>query len=84
MELHSIGNLRMMEVIDIKTGSKLGYIKDLLVDCNQYKIISLIVPTEKNSWFGKNDDIEIKWDDIVKIGKDVILVNINNSENDDK
>ncbi|WMJ82119.1 YlmC/YmxH family sporulation protein [Clostridium sp. MB40-C1] len=78
MELYSIGNLKLMEVIDINTGSKIGYIRDLKIDCNDHKVISMIIPAEKISWFGKNDYIEIPWDKIVKIGVDVILVNENN------
>lgn len=76
MQLYSINNLKPMEVIDINTGSRLGYIRDLVVDCDEYKIISLIIPREKTSWFSKKNDIEIKWEDIVKIGTDVILVKI--------
>lgn len=74
-ELHSINNLKMMEVIDIDSGTKLGYIKDIKIDCEENRIISLIIPIQKNSWFDKNDFIEITWDNIRKIGNDVILVN---------
>ncbi|MCY6484027.1 YlmC/YmxH family sporulation protein [Clostridium aestuarii] len=74
MELYSINNLKSMEVIDINTGSKLGFIRDLKVDCENYRIISLIIPTEKSSWFDKNDYMEVMWDEIIRIGIDVILV----------
>lgn len=73
--MYSISSLKSMEVIDMKVGCRLGYIKDLEVDCMQYKIISIIVPSVKNSWFSKNNDIKIPWKNIVKIGVDVILVN---------
>lgn len=75
MDFYSINNLKLMEVIDINTGSKIGYIRDLKVDCNEYKIISIIIPTETTSWFSKNSYIEISWEKIVKVGVDVILVN---------
>lgn len=77
MELYSINNLKDMEVIDINTGCKLGYIRDLNIDCDTYKIISIIVPKDKNSWFSKNNYIEIPWQKISKIGVDVILVDGN-------
>ena len=80
MDFYSINNLKIMEVIDINTGCKLEYIKDLVVDCDDCKIISLIIPKEKDSFFGKDENIEIRWEDIIKIGVDVILVSI--SEND--
>jgi YlmC/YmxH family sporulation protein len=72
--LYSIDNLRSMEVIDIDTGSKLGFIKDLKIDCEEYKIRSILLPNQKASWFSKNDSLEIPWTNVIKIGLDVILV----------
>lgn len=74
LELHSINAMRNMEVIDISTGAKIGFIKDFKIDCDENKILSLILPGEIKSWFGKEDMKEILWEDIVKIGTDVILV----------
>jgi len=75
IELHSLNAMRNMEVIDILTGTKIGFIKDFKINCDDNKIISLILPGEIKSWFGKEDEKEILWKDIIKIGKDVILVN---------
>lgn len=72
--MYAIGNLRAMEVIDITTGAKLGYIKDFKIDCNEYKILSILLPNQKVSWFSKNDSLEIPWEKVVKVGIDVILV----------
>ena len=80
LELHSLNAMRSMEVIDIDTGSKMGFIKDFKIDCNTNKIISLILPGEIKSWFGKEEEIEILWKDIIKIGSDVILVKKNTNE----
>jgi YlmC/YmxH family sporulation protein len=85
VSMYSIGNIRSMEVIDITTGSKLGFIKDLKVDCEEYKILSILMPNQKISWFSKNDSIEIPWSRVKKIGIDVILIDgsglpINNRE----
>ncbi|MCM0648749.1 YlmC/YmxH family sporulation protein [Clostridium swellfunianum] len=74
LSMYSIGNIRSMEVIDLSTGAKLGFIKDLKVDCDQYKILSILLPNQKISWFSKNDSIEIPWSKVTKIGIDVILV----------
>jgi YlmC/YmxH family sporulation protein len=63
-----------MEVIDILTGTKIGFIKDFKIDCNENKIVSLILPGEIKTWFAKEDETEILWKDIIKIGRDVILV----------
>lgn len=82
--LYSIGNLRSMEVIDTSTGAKLGYIKDLKIDCNEYKIISIILPDQKVSWFGKSEGIEIPWEKVTKIGIDVVLIDGSDLNLDDK
>jgi YlmC/YmxH family sporulation protein len=74
--MYAIGNLKTMEVIDISTGSKLGYVKDFIIDCTDYKILSILLPSQKISWFGKNDNMEIPWSKVVKIGIDVILVTV--------
>jgi YlmC/YmxH family sporulation protein len=72
--MYSINNIRMMEVIDLSTGAKLGYIKDIKIDCDEQKIVSVLIPVQKNSWFGKFDNIEIPWHKVRKVGIDVILV----------
>jgi YlmC/YmxH family sporulation protein len=72
--MYAINNLRQMEIIDINSGSKMGYIKDLRVDCEDYRIVSILLPTQKSSWFNKNNSIEIPWEKVKKIGVDVILV----------
>jgi YlmC/YmxH family sporulation protein len=82
--MFSINNLRQMEIIDINSGSKMGYIKDLRIDCEDYRIISILLPSIKSSWFNKNNSIEIAWEKVKKIGVDVILVDGSeiNMEND--
>lgn len=75
--MFSINNLKVMEVIDINTGEKLGYIKDFKIECDEFKIISILIPSKENSWFSKNDDIEIPWENIKKVGVDVILIDSN-------
>ena len=80
LELHSLNAMRNMEVIDILTGTKIGFIRDFKINCDDNKIISLILPGEIKTWFGKDDEKEILWKDIIKIGTDVILVNTKDGE----
>ncbi|ABR33304.1 MULTISPECIES: YlmC/YmxH family sporulation protein [Clostridium] len=80
LELHSLNAMRSMEVIDILTGTKIGFIKDFKIDCDENKIVALILPGEIKSWFAKEDEKEILWSDIVKIGTDVILVKAKDKE----
>lgn len=72
--LYSLNAVRNMEVIDISTGSKIGYVKDFKVDITTKKIISIFLPSPVKSWFNKAEDIELSWDKIVKIGVDVLIV----------
>lgn len=72
--MYSLNNLRQMEIIDINSGMKMGYIKDLRVDCEDYRIISILLPSQKSTWFNKNNSVEIPWEKVKKIGVDVILV----------
>ncbi|WP_459836548.1 YlmC/YmxH family sporulation protein [Clostridium carnis] len=72
--LHSLNALRTMEVIDIKDGAKLGFVKDFVIDIQESKVISLILPSNERGWFSKEEDIEIPWDKVKKAGIDVILV----------
>lgn len=72
--LHSLNILRSMEVIDIKTGSKIGFIKDFVLDTDKNKVISIILPRSNKGWFSNDDDIEIPWSKVKKAGIEVILV----------
>lgn len=77
--LYSINSMREMDVIDINNGEKLGNIKDIKIDYENSKIISIIVQELGEGWFSKREEIEIAWKDIIKVGVDVILVNLANT-----
>ena len=80
MEVICLGramNFKQKEVINLSDGKRLGYVQDVEADFNSGKITSIIVPGNNKifSMNGKNDLI-ISWDKIVKIGDDIILVEI--------
>lgn len=67
------------DVIDINLGKNLGYIDDVDIDLSQGKINAVIIPSKQNfiyRFFSQRQDIIIDWNDIQKIGEDVILVNM--------
>lgn len=72
--LYSVNAIRSMEVVDVSTGSKLGYVRDFKVDLSTNKVVSLFLPAASKGWFAKEDDIEIPWEKVVKIGVDVLIV----------
>lgn len=71
-----LSELQVKEVIVINSGERLGYIQDLEIEPDRGIIIALIVvdPQNKGSMFKKADELIIYWEQIVTIGKDVILV----------
>ena len=72
--LHSLNALRTIEIIDIKNGSKIGFIKDFVIDIKESRIVSILLPGMAKGWFGKEEDIEIPWDKVKKAGVEVVLV----------
>lgn len=71
-----LSELQLKEIIIIDDGRRLGHISDLEIDPNNGKIIAIIViaKDKKSNFFGKVDELVIHWDQIVRIGSDVILV----------
>lgn len=70
-----LSEIQNKDVININTGMKIGNIIDVKVNSETGKIESLILEKKKfSSIFSSNDEIEIYWNQINKIGEDVILV----------
>ena len=78
MEL-SFCDLRAKEVVNIPDGRKLGNIVDMVFDTCSGKITGIVVPAERSflCFFKSCRDIFIPYHRITKIGKDIILVDIN-------
>lgn len=70
--------LRYKEVIDVHTGLRLGYICDLEFDVREGQLVSFVTPgkTKFFGLFGREDDYVLPWGCIVKIGSDIILVEV--------
>ncbi|MCL1901137.1 MAG: YlmC/YmxH family sporulation protein [Firmicutes bacterium] len=69
--------LRSKEVINIIDGKKLGKIIDILFDMKQGRIIGFIVPGERSlNIFRRSEDILVPWKNILRVGEDVILVEL--------
>lgn len=66
------------EVIDVRTGRRLGELIDVEIDEQSGRITAIVVPGESR-WFGfwgGGPDLVIPWTKIVRIGPDCILVEI--------
>lgn len=71
-----LSDLQDKDVINIVDGKKVGNIIDVSLENSSGKMESLIVEKSKFfiSMFSTKDEIEIRWEQIEKIGEDVILV----------
>jgi len=64
------------EVINISDGEKLGFVSDIEFD-NSGSINSITIPDKTKKLFSsRKNGIKIPWDNIKKIGDDIILVDI--------
>ncbi len=72
-----VSEVKMKEVINISNGERLGYIYDFELDLEKGTIIAMVLPGNGKSlsFFSKSYDVLIHWEDIVRIGTDIILVN---------
>ncbi len=72
----SFSGIRNKEVVNLRTGLKIGFVDDIELDSATGKIVSLIVygKTRAFGLMGRDEDIVIKCSDIELIGEDIILV----------
>ena len=72
-----LSDLQNKDVVNMKDGSKIGNIIDIRIS-ESGNMEGLIVEKSRFliSMFSNKDEIEVKWEQIEKIGEDVILVNI--------
>ena len=69
-------DLRNKEIIHIKTGSKIGFVDDIIFETRTAKVCDLVVHGRSRFFglFGREEDYIIPWGDIDIIGEDTILV----------
>ncbi len=74
----NLSEMKEKEVINIRDGSRLGMIYDFEMDLEKGEVIAIIIPSPGKIMgiFGKSNDIIINWRKIVKIGEDIILVDL--------
>ncbi|GAB6932551.1 YlmC/YmxH family sporulation protein [Calditerricola satsumensis] len=68
------------DVVNVSDGRRLGQVHDLELDVVSGRVQAIIVPSG-GRWFGLwggGNEYVIPWRNIVKIGKDVILVRLDN------
>ncbi len=68
--------LKAKEVIHIGDGERLGFVSDMEVDAVSGRILSIRVPGGYRAFgiFGREPERVIPWENIKKIGDDLIMV----------
>ncbi|WCN39005.1 YlmC/YmxH family sporulation protein [Aneurinibacillus uraniidurans] len=73
-----ISEFQEKDVVNVVDGKNLGQVTDLEINLQVGRVEAIVVPGKGNGkffgFFGGGEDITIPWRNIVKIGRDVILV----------
>ena len=68
-----LSELQKKEIIDINSGKRIGIIIDVVVS-QEGTVKNLIVEERKLKRFTANEERTVNWQQIVKIGDDIILI----------
>ena len=71
-----ITKLRNKEIIDIRDGSRYGFVGDLEIDWESGKVLALVVPGRLRLFglLGREKERVFSWDCVRRFGDDIILV----------
>ncbi|RCX15498.1 YlmC/YmxH family sporulation protein [Anaerobacterium chartisolvens] len=70
--------LKQKEVINISDGRRLGFVSDVIINLEDGRLDAIVIPGAGKFFgiIGKDSEIVIVWDNIKKIGEDIILVDM--------
>ena len=71
-----LSELQLKEIINISNGKRIGIIVDVIVSPTG-KIEKLVLEEKRGRKFSK-EEYEILWNQIIKIGDDIILIDTRN------
>ena len=78
----SLSVLCQKDVISIVTGQNIGRVDDIEFCCEDALVKYLVIFGRPRFFglFGRGEDVKIAWENVVKIGRDAILVNKGDTE----
>ena len=68
--------LQCKEVICVSDGRRLGFVSDVLVEVPEGRVHALVVPGQCQKLGVRRDDYIIPWNRIVRMGPDIVLVDV--------
>ena len=71
-----LSELQLKEIINISNGKRIGMIVDVIVSTSG-NIEKLVLEEKRGRKFSK-EEYEISWNQIIKIGDDIILIDTRN------
>lgn len=78
MERQRIADLSYKEVIDLDTGQRLGYARDVEIDPQTGRVLALVIPGRLR-WLGllgREAERTVAWEAIQRLGEDLIFVRL--------
>ncbi len=76
--MNRASDFRQKEVINVSDGKRLGFVCDVEIDLETGKIDAVILPGVGKlfGFLGKDNEFVIPWEKIVRVGEDIILVDL--------
>ena len=71
-----LSELQLKEIINISNGKRVGTIVDVIITTNG-NIEKILVEEKRGRKFSK-EEYEISWEQIIKVGDDIILIDTRN------
>lgn len=74
-----VSDLRSREIVNVIDGSRLGLVQDLDLDLDAGRVKGLIAQGAQTKFLGligRDEDLYIAWEQVIRIGTDVILVEL--------
>lgn len=73
-----ISDLKAMRIVNLADGKILGKINDLVMDVTRGYVKAIIMPgdTKWPMFWTSEKEVEVAWENIKKIGRDVIIVDM--------
>ncbi len=73
--VNTVFDLSVKEIINLKTGARIGYAEDVRIDVGTGRVLGLVVPGKARLFglLGRESDVIVPWESIERIGQDVIL-----------